>query len=347
MQNQDAESRISALNDRLTDAEARAAERPEPDLGPLRQRLDEVEAAVSESSGDPRVDELAGRLGSLESSGPSVDPRLDEVLHRISVLEEQEELGGEPVDTTAIEKRLSALEAEPAGDPSATLVDQLAERLEGLESSGHGADPRLDEVLYRISVLEQQSGLGGEPFDTTAIEKRLSALEAEPAGNLSPALVDQLTERLEAIEKGQVETPPDSAVYDLTRRIAAIEEKAERPTGDAPPDDSRLDEVFARLSDMEDGSREPVPDPRVAELSNRLSAVEQNPREQGIRIDIEDLSRRLEVVESPTDAKNAVADPRVDEMAERLGIASENARRKGRPRRRGNQWRLPRRERYG
>ena len=163
LQNQDAESRISALNDRLTDAEARAAERPEPDLGPLRQRLDEVEAAVSESSGDPRVDELAGRLGSLESSGPSVDPRLDEVLHRISVLEEQEELGGEPVDTTAIEKRLSALEAEPAGDPSPALVDQLAERLESLESSGHGADPRLDEVLYRISVLEEQKGLAENP----------------------------------------------------------------------------------------------------------------------------------------------------------------------------------------
>ena len=402
LQNQDAESRISALNDRLTDAESRAAETPEPDLGPLLQRLDELEAAVSESSGDPRVDELAGRLGSLESSGPSVDARLDEVLHRTSVLEEHEELGGEPVDTTALEKRLSALEAEPAGEPSAALVDQLAERLEGLESSGHGADPRLDEVLYRISVLEEQNGLGGEPVDTTAIEKRLgaleaepaggssralvdqlterleslessgsgadprldevllrisaleeqeglggelvdttaiekrlSALEAEPAGDLSPALVDQLTERLEslessgpstdprldevllrisaleeqeglggepvdttaiekrlgaleaepaggpspalvdqlterleAIEKGHVETPPDSAVDDLTRRIAAIEEKAERPTGDAGLDDSRLDEVFARLSDMEDGSREPVSDPRVAELSS-------------------------------------------------------------------------------
>ena len=116
-----------------------------------------------------------------------------------------------------------------------------------------------------------------------------------------------------------MEPPADSVVDKLTCRIAAVEGTVEGATGDGRIDKPLITEVFSRLSDLEEGCREPAPDPRVADLSNRLAEIEQGPTDQGMRADVEELTRRLEVLgEAYSQGQGSGPDPRVEEMAERL-----------------------------
>jgi len=164
---------------------------------------------------------------------------------RLAILEERgaEASGGASSETIrALVERLDWLEDKlgdsSQGDPR---VSELVARVSSLERhpSQGGADPRVDEVLSRMANLEQQPSGGAQAAELAA---RLSALE-ESGGSGGDSRVDGLLTRLESLERSGG-AAPDKRVTEIVARLDGLE-KAHKSAGSAAGVDALADRVRA------------------------------------------------------------------------------------------------------
>ena len=252
-----------------------------------------------ESRPDPEStpsEALAERIQALEERGtPTPDNReteqLREDLRRVQA--QMEALAAEsasPADSSEILERLEALERRPAatsheGEVSSALLDrvsaleearraagidaaatrELFDRVEAIERSGGsgdgsaGPDPRISEIMGRLSSLEQdidQAAAGGgssEPDPRVdSLIARLESLESRPVSSGDGASADAigaLTARLEELESAGPAGSAASLGAELTARFEEIEGRLAGGTPGSPEDANRLEQLVQSESD--------------------------------------------------------------------------------------------------
>lgn len=173
----------------------------------------------------------------------------------------------EPVDVSAIEARLSALET---AEPVTTDLTPIENRIDDLESASALRGQALPEIADRLRTLETQPvGPTGESADLSEIEARLNALEdglrlagndaasarssleqlqtfmmsqpGEQAGGAGPVDTAQLSllqgelsalsQRVAALEDGEAFDP--SVLDDFDQRLSALDRQIAQLDGDA------------------------------------------------------------------------------------------------------------------
>jgi hypothetical protein len=245
---------VRALASRLEHVEATlvsltAAEEGERELDQLKARLDASEALLAETAGRSAemltANQLDERLGTVAAALETALSRSDE-----------------------LEARLDALASRPTGDPGlAEAVAALEERVSGVAqvtAEVAAGRARLDELEGRVAALADASQA---PDASSTLEARLAAA-TEAWASERTALerrLDQLATQLEHARSSTTvpgSTPSDaSGADDLNRLWFAVERISLQLTEHhrdidrllaATASESRLDELTARLDDLED-----------------------------------------------------------------------------------------------
>jgi polyhydroxyalkanoate synthesis regulator phasin len=163
------------------------------------------------------------------------------------------------------------------------MVEDITARILAMEErvGEAGGDPRLDEVLYRLTALEQ-TGVPASDSRVMELSARLSSLEKSlPGGKLADSRVDELLDRLEALEETRGEGP-DPRIGEVLARLDNVESDSREWSSTAGVD--ALAERVATLESQNGGAAgtaavEPLIDEvrsQVAALEERLPRLEQN-----------------------------------------------------------------------
>ena len=131
-------------------------------------------------SGD--LDALSARLTALENADPAAPidetarASIDSLITRLHALENRPAAAdGEPVDLTAIEARLSALEAAPTSQAQPVDLSAIETRLSELET---GADDTRDLASQALDTAQTASQSGVDPQILQNLTQRIAELEA-------------------------------------------------------------------------------------------------------------------------------------------------------------------------
>ena len=192
-------------------------------------------------SGD--LDALTARLAALESAGPA-DP-VDEtarasiaaLITRLQALEARPATSsGEPVDLTAIDARLAALENAPAGSGQPVDLTGFESRLSALET---GAEDTRDLASQALDTARTASQSGVDPQILQNLTQRIADLEA--AGDTGTVAYDDPAPQISEL---QTELARLARELDATRALA---ETARSDASDAAnrPDTGTADRQLA------------------------------------------------------------------------------------------------------
>ncbi|WP_203290845.1 hypothetical protein [Maricaulis parjimensis] len=190
---------------------------------------------------------LTARLETLENSDPAtpVDDearaRIEALITRLSALEARPAAGGgEPVDLSAIEARLAALESAPASSAPAETLDlgPLEDRIAQLESGQSDTQALASQALDTAQTASQS---GVDPQILQNLTQRIADLEA--AGDTGATQIEDPAPRLDALESelarlegqiAQARALAETAQSSATDAASAAQSAADRPdTGTA------------------------------------------------------------------------------------------------------------------
>ena len=317
----DASQRLLELAGRLRSLENRLDEAPEKggdDVSELSARLSEVEQATASKASLIDLNRLQSELRSIQTdAGPArgsgdappadLTARLDELEKRIVDAESSSRLEDAHARLKDVEEKWAAL-----GDPA-----DIGRRLTVIEMDDKAADPRVDELLQRLTALEEK------PFESVS-DERLQELSKT---------VSDLRAELETVSQDRM-----PALTELPSRLSSLEaqvrELAARPAGEGSQPEgaaelrSELEGLAQRIEQIASQPSAPANDPRVSELIARIDWVERQaataaePSSAGLA----ELRTRLEQLEQGTpsgeDGEGLSAGARA-EIAARLSALEE------------------------
>jgi hypothetical protein len=280
--------RLLELSGRLRGLEVRLDATPfsEKSVQDLRDRLSQLSDAISAKPSPEALTQLEAELQALKADAAQASPglpagldsRLAELESRISETESSSRLEDADARLAALEAKLNAL-----GNPA-----EVSRRLTVLEMDSSPADPRLEDVLHRLSVME------AKPFESLS-DSRLHELsqsvadlhaELETISNDRLPVVTELPERLTRLEARLTEATRSAAGgADQQEFLAEFRDQVRLLA-------ERVDELAARPMSAQD--------PRVSELLARIEWIEKNPAQGDALPDgasSESILRRIEVLE--------------------------------------------------
>jgi len=343
----------------------------------VSSRINALEDSVAQSSATAGLEDLTSRLGLMEGrvAEPASDPRVDNLAERLENIETKtEQIASEKAAesnsaTEEIRERLEAVEAAAVEAASAEYVnsklEEVRERLEAAASDAESTpDPRLDETVRRLTVLETDLSSLRTESGSEALESRVAAIEAG-AGETKPdervdslsTSVAEITSRLGEIEsRPEGQAAPDPRISELVQRLAVIEiagvspnqggsselaenidsltarlEKLESHELDANSESDlvpTVDALVARLDGLETTLHEPVTDPLKAEFSTRLERLESQAVEGGSgSVEVEGIWQRIRSLEEAGVSSGADTDlgERLNSFEARLSELAESA----------------------
>ncbi len=276
------------------------------DLAGLEQKLEELELRPDDDLGE----RLESRLAAVESRQPAPDPRIDELAVRLSTVEG----AASGADSETIQDLVQQVGRIELQLPRPEQQQQWDERLAEIESKWEAARSDSHEfgaVAARVEALESH---GTKVFESrlTELTARLRAVElkGEGAGAEDPR-VDRLAERLDQLEL-------TGASGDTARQLSELRERvADLQTRNKADLEVKLEEALSRLSTLEAGPGESDETAALVEqFGRRVEALEQN-LTSGDATSLAALEQRLAELESRPSA--AVADdPRVAAVERQL-----------------------------
>ncbi|MBI1356452.1 MAG: hypothetical protein GC160_19085 [Acidobacteria bacterium] len=235
---------VADLRDELESLRAQAERE---DAGPLRTRLADLEARLTDIESLSRIEGWGSRLDSVEEKLRGLD------------------------DVAELRRRLTVLEMSPQDTLAGPRPDDLAERVEALEARGLSVDSSpsseerwsaaLEALEARLGVVEQNGGAAAEVDDSRMeqLSQRLAELEAR-TGEAGDVVVDaDLRARIESL----------AVQLDDLRDRADTQDSA--PAGSDP----RISEVIGRLNWLEQNSDASSTD--LSPVLDRLAALESRP----------------------------------------------------------------------
>lgn len=278
-QHQGLDSRLSAMEDRLPDADV---------LHRLQGRLEDIVGMMSEDRAAPA--DPAHMQG--------LDTRLQEISSRLDRMEKGRPAGAEPAAFTAIERRLDAISGK------IEAIEKKAERTgaEALAGMSAGNSEVLRDLQSRIETLTSELD---RPRDTVTtgdlarlsqeIGEMRAQLQARPQ---TSALEARISELAEAVARGG-DPVDDPRLEYLASKVASLAEQIET-VSHLDNDVSRFGAVLARIEDGLKASRTDAAE--IARAAAR-EAVASRPAQRSPQYDdaIEglqsDLRRLLEAAE--------------------------------------------------
>jgi putative secretion ATPase (PEP-CTERM system associated) len=222
-----------------------------------------------------------------------------------------------------LRQRLDLIEQRPAAAADPRQVDDLRRRLDLIEEYVRlrsMADRAFEELVRRVTVIEEAAAKTPAPAPDAELERRLAAAEAKLDGiaideladrlralegaGAAPAMAPEMAARLAALEAGLQAI----AGEDLAARLRAIE--SAKPSSDIAPD---LAQRLAALeAALRDGPGNAVPE-RVVELEARIAAI---PAE---------LVSRLERMEAAQQREQTALAKRCEALEQQIGKLGESA----------------------
>lgn len=157
-------------------------------ISAVETRLDGIESRAPAAELVARLDRIEAQMARAQAMA---DPDLSDIESRLAALEDAPAAAGTPFDPSDLERRLDALD-DALADAEALSRQALDAAQAG---AGSGVDPQiLQNLTERLAGLEQAQDTTGPAFDDPAaqiatLERRLAAAEGEIA-TLRAALDD-------------------------------------------------------------------------------------------------------------------------------------------------------------
>ena len=277
------------------------------------QSMVEDKLAGMDPSDEPPPD-VAGRLTRVEGqlSGLGDDGRVDALLLRVSSLEKKLADGTPDSLINEIANRLGDLESSggTGGPAFGDLESRVKQLQEEIEAKSADSDPRTEDVVLRIASLETSLKKSGSLDRIEELTSRLAEVAKLAEERAVDPRIDDLVSKVGGLEEAAAEAPRDERVDDLTNRLAEVEEKSAEAAKS-----SDFEGLGERLTSVEQRFDEPTADERVDDVLTRLSQVEEQSAQAAERSQIDDLGERLTSIEERLE--EPAADQRVDDILNR------------------------------
>jgi archaellum component FlaC len=303
-----------------------------PDVANLQLRVEALAARVADADVPQRLTALGERLQAVETrleEAPEAAPAgkdLTERLHRLelelrTLQAASNQAGASAAIPGDLSKRLDELETRIAEAESSSRLEDTHDRLKRVENTWASlGDPA--EIGRRLTVLEMDSQPGADPRVEELIQ-RLIVLESKPFDSVSDSRLQELGETVAAL-RAELETLPKGPAplpAELPERLARLEaqvrEISTQPASGAGDREalaslqSQIQALGGRMEELASQGGPSAPDSRISELLARIEWIERQASEQPASSAalLDEIKQRLQAVEQGLSDRAASGEP--------------------------------------